>query len=861
MVWNLSQNVDRDTMGKLGLCQCLTPSGVPYVPNRGGPLVGEELLLLQGIPADDLLLTKESEDNLKDLAGNAMSTTVVGACMLSALVLGHSAIGPGKAGLQTVVPTLVPRPLAPASSGVSITREMATYSGSSLMLGPINVTEGDDSHGGFYRQLLQEAASSSRMCVSEVLDMALPVSSMLQCKLCGLTSSVGCAMPPRKFEEHDFINMDDFETTRSDPSKFRSKLLAALPMRVELCSFNIQAIQKPSGIDDELWSGWREAAIAATSTTSSERSNRSLEYRFIRLSRSHIWTAVYNAPGDSRLELQLSKVGAVWLLFGRAPPKKGALQESLLRPIARMHVIPETSQRNTACLFTSGRWEVCLPKTSSVDLIIEGIGNEVSSWRSMLGLKGGYESEVRYEKLKISVQGDGYDTLKMKIDGEYALLPKCGGACGSLHKRQQVNIRASSESVASDVFFFLESGRRTVGDDDSFVFAHDKQRTAYGEYRDIIAQIDPAMNYRTDFNVGEGGSDQHAQSKRVRALIPGDWVELNNASLQFVSDKAESTLVVPVDGSMLVSLSPTSWNICPEILCCQLPIAVNDKLYMECDRVFSRAGKNSIIEVNLQKSAKIFDNLAFVVSRLSTPNAVSQEWLAFDSSGIDRVDGEEVACNRCAPAKPAVKWTVVTRSNKKQVIPLDDGREAALYEQLMKHRPSPWLVTLRLAEQQTQCSEKAHLQLQVGCNAVSLVYRALGLFPPRTLSRRAMLHHVNSSQGDVSGGDCIFEWRAVPHVEKSPESVIFPKLYLKSNKKDNPASQPPEFKNRYPLRQEQLRSLAWMLSQEASSTPFLEEEVAEAVLPGLDWRAEGRARRPVLVRGGIVADEVRQSQS
>jgi hypothetical protein len=42
MVWNLSQNVDRDTMGKLGLCMCLTPSGVPYVTNRGGPLVGEE---------------------------------------------------------------------------------------------------------------------------------------------------------------------------------------------------------------------------------------------------------------------------------------------------------------------------------------------------------------------------------------------------------------------------------------------------------------------------------------------------------------------------------------------------------------------------------------------------------------------------------------------------------------------------------------------------------------------------------------------------------------------------------------------------------------------------------------------------
>ena len=65
-------------MGKLGLSQCLAPSGVNYVPRRGGPLVGEELLLLQGIPAEDLLLTRESDKMLKDLAGNAMTTTVVG---------------------------------------------------------------------------------------------------------------------------------------------------------------------------------------------------------------------------------------------------------------------------------------------------------------------------------------------------------------------------------------------------------------------------------------------------------------------------------------------------------------------------------------------------------------------------------------------------------------------------------------------------------------------------------------------------------------------------------------------------------------------------------------------------------------
>ena len=88
LVWNLSQNVDRTTgSGAAGICPCLTPSMVPFVTNRGGPLVGVEALSLQGIPVEDLLLTRESEGQMSDLAGNAMTTTVVGACMLSALLL------------------------------------------------------------------------------------------------------------------------------------------------------------------------------------------------------------------------------------------------------------------------------------------------------------------------------------------------------------------------------------------------------------------------------------------------------------------------------------------------------------------------------------------------------------------------------------------------------------------------------------------------------------------------------------------------------------------------------------------------------------------------------------------------------
>ncbi|KAH8043578.1 hypothetical protein JL722_15129 [Aureococcus anophagefferens] len=88
-VWDLSQNVDRSnpTNSKLGICPCLTPSLCAYVTNQGRPVIGVETLALQGIPIDDLLLTRESEDNLTSLSGNAMSTTVVGSALLAALLV------------------------------------------------------------------------------------------------------------------------------------------------------------------------------------------------------------------------------------------------------------------------------------------------------------------------------------------------------------------------------------------------------------------------------------------------------------------------------------------------------------------------------------------------------------------------------------------------------------------------------------------------------------------------------------------------------------------------------------------------------------------------------------------------------
>jgi len=52
-------------------------------------------LVHQGLPIHELLLTRETEDQLADLAGNAMSTTVVGASIFAALVAGMKLLTAG----------------------------------------------------------------------------------------------------------------------------------------------------------------------------------------------------------------------------------------------------------------------------------------------------------------------------------------------------------------------------------------------------------------------------------------------------------------------------------------------------------------------------------------------------------------------------------------------------------------------------------------------------------------------------------------------------------------------------------------------------------------------------------------------
>ena len=184
-------------------------------------------------------------------------------------------------------------------------------------------------------------------------------------------------------------------------------------------------------------------------------------------------------------------------------------------------------------------------------------------------------------------------------------------------------------------------------------------------------------------------------------------------------------------------------------------------------------------------------------------------------------------CERCAPVAPSLSWI----KQGKKAMAIEDSAEAGEYERRLKRRPAPFVTQLKL-------DDKGTGTVRIGVNVASLTHRALARLP--TTGR--------------NGQPTLF-WRLDTNF-KPLVKLVLPKFTLLSNRPDPEHRQPPHFK-KFPLRVEQLRSLHWMLEQEKpSAPPFIEEEVSEATLEPLGWRAEGLAQQPVYIRGGVLADQV-----
>ncbi|KAI6096979.1 hypothetical protein EDD16DRAFT_1670323 [Pisolithus croceorrhizus] len=669
LVWNLSQNA--------GICPCLTPSMIPYITNRG-------------LPVDKLLLTRESQDELADLAGNAMSSTV-------ALVVGRKLLKTGDdketyemKKLDAVETAKDESIMDVDSSRASDLRIEDHLSGhDQLVEKPLDLSS---TGTNAVESMLNHAQRSVRLCHCEGRK-DITMRELVRCRDCGSSSCKKCAGRP----EHNFEPLDVQTVARLPPPTFVRELKSILPMCLR-------------------WASWRAAVLRATGS----------ELRFVEPKRQEIWSAVYQSP-TSTFELYLDPKQTEWRLYAKpldSEPANAEIRRLLQLPVARLKCSGD---------FLLGRWQFAMPHSTELRITVTGNGQFVPSWEARLGLLDDkFKNKRVHSHLNISVPEHQKSLFDRDISGTYALLDKCGTACGALHKRVE---SADCES-SPPLFMMLDPTRCGDVKDDSFLFTSSMRRYEYGESRPIICKLAPSWRQ----------SDVEGDQS-VACHIPVLWTSSNTPRLL-----SYATFAVP-QGTLTVAVSTD-----------------------DC------AKATTLLSCNLNERGT-FRALAWLLERIRHVDDNLKQWQPLTMP-------EELShCQRCAPALPTI---------------------------------NPFVTQLKLDENVGR--------VRVGLNIASLLHRALSRLPTENRTERPTL-----------------SW---------PVKLSLPPYRLLSNKNDVEHAQPPHF-GPLPLRPEQLRSLTWMLEREApDAPPFIEEEISEATLEPLGWRAEGRAQRPIRMRGGVLADQV-----
>ncbi|CAE6530732.1 unnamed protein product [Rhizoctonia solani] len=688
MVWNLSQNVDRqDIRLRLGISPCLTPSMIPFLTARGGPMTGLEALSLQGLPIEELLLTRETEDQLMDLAGNAMSTTVVGTAICVGLILGFKMLTPGNGEAEMEAAETIDNV------------EDHIIGEDELEQRPLDLasTSGSGDKPLSLSKLRELAANSVRLCICEGRT-GVTNAVIKRCVACGTTACARCAGRP----EHEYVDVvfDGaqekgeqvdaegqkvvHEPPRSLPRDFERALKKALPMCVQVEGIK-KALEALGGDEDvEMADSEEEEEKPKASTKDSDSNRRDIarkalrkiigvELRFIMLKRQEIWVAVYEAP-TARLELHIYPHGPEWRLYGVSASEvaSGALERVVLaQPLARS-TVPDNAKN----LLDIKNWELAVPEARTFEVTIKGDGELVPSWESRLGLQGQFKDKNVWRTLKLESEEFA------DVGGDYRLLDKCGTAAGSLHVREN--------DGGAPTYLFFDPSRGGDIALDGFVIARTTRRLEHGETRPVITKL--SSRWRP----------KDVEEETVKCSVGEKWV---NVSLQIKPASSNDATVAVPSKAIEFTIEEDSCAKAHALLVCDVPLGPNP------DAVWPR---NNWVEVDKVHERGTYRAMTWLTERVRDLEHLS-EWHTLASVDTDHHKN----CERCAPTPPAILW--FKRSQKYYAI--EDKQQAGPYEQALKNRPSPFVTQLRYDEE----SERG--TFRIGVNVATLMHAASARLP------------------------------------------------------------------------------------------------------------------------------------
>lgn len=339
-----------------------------------GPIIGLESLALQGLPIDKLVLTRESQKELVDLAGkrallklrfsltsalktvlmqdviigNAMTTTVVGSALIALFMVVGDQIG-------EVDDT--PDKVEEIQCLEFNDKALRTYQ-------PTQIPSVDHFYGAYDLRTLAYETVALCYCEGQA-DIAPHI--ILVCKKCGHTACKKCGINP----QHLYEPCNRSRRPRVDPLDFEVRVKQALPMRLRFDIIDLKRLKdENAGKHNDIW----QSIVKDLG----DPSIHDLRFRSVRRSRS--WTVSYTSA-RFRLDLLFDESKTTWFLFllpDPSTPGNCPKRAILKAPIARMESRFDD--------FLKGYWQFRVPKPYVFRLRTTGLGTQQPSWEANLGL-------------------------------------------------------------------------------------------------------------------------------------------------------------------------------------------------------------------------------------------------------------------------------------------------------------------------------------------------------------------------------------------------------------------------------------------------------------------------------------------
>ncbi|KAK2054122.1 SNF2 super family protein [Colletotrichum caudatum] len=815
LVLDLGQNVDRQST-RLGVMPCILPSCDPFLSFYGRPVLGLECLAVQGIPIDRISISVEKEAQLKDLAGNAMTTTVAGAAILCAIIAERSFIYANDFDFPVNPVDPSTQPLASSSIIPTVDANYSPTADASRMEWQNALF--DTLHSklvvGFLTDL---CAQGRRNCLCDAFRKHQHTGTYWRCDDCDEIRCESCTGNP----DHKFDKLHPVDATRFiDKSMAYQIATVAFPAHlfVDMTKLDVDVLDGP---DDEQFRHHRAALQAAI-----KKCCGSKHYFQTSLKIREDITVTYDSV-DSYITLVVTEKELTWSFHVR---------QSYLN-----HTDPAMDQseanQNAAYQLNSLQYDLRKPLLKAKLYIQQEVGIQIA--QEPMRFSPGPGSSEGFRQHIVGVPGYPHlmDQVAENICGDFHFTNACATPFGVLYTRK--------DEGRSRVYHMLNTNSTTAAGSDRWVLTSNPRKLEPDESRDIIC------TFSKDFAHIKEGADQQA-AQELLATLPGVWIPLKPDCRLAISDR-DSALAVRF--SNLAELSAGLGN-CQSSIPSILVRFDNTNMHYPVKSLPAQwtASQDPADEGNepwvpvANHEAK--DALALFSSAINKIKGTSEYSNQIRSLNVRNIPLDaNNPCHSCSPEPAKVLHSWDKDGNIKRV---EDEQMAARTERDLRQRPTSYEIQAWMKPDVGGVGRLSILNFRILLRPVALAHRAHGHFPK---NKDLMSTFVRSLEGNGTF-DVQFEYRDPSLKELRP----FKQSLAPVREGDFPlgiARQPPSFaRNGMALRRDQLEAVQWMLKREHANETFTEKEFEECLLPSVNVRLHATASVENLARGGVLAHDI-----